>query len=46
MENSINNFSNSLFIWQIIFFILLIGIIFLVFKFGKLFYHYLKKNTK
>ncbi len=46
MENSIISFSNGLFIWQVIIFILLVGIIFLVYKFGKLFYQYLKKNTK
>ena len=46
MESSINNFSNGLFIWQVIIFMLLIGIIFLVFKYGKLFYKYLKKNIR
>ena len=45
MEKEINDFSSSLFIWQLLIVILILFVAFLTFKFGKALYRYLKKNS-
>ncbi|MEN9907686.1 MAG: hypothetical protein RLZZ540_827 [Bacteroidota bacterium] len=41
---TLNTFEWSLFLWQIFNIILLIALLFLIYKFGKVLYLYLKKN--
>jgi len=45
MEKVINDFSWGLFIWQVVIILVFLLMFYVLYKFGKVLYRYLKKNS-